>query len=182
MVPHPLSELSPMSWVCQSCSHCSGYPLFAFKSGISGRRSGGAWGCCVDGEVPSGCPTTTEMPMASSGRAFLPGAGIRTIFSTPAWLLGWRKRGKTAKTGKRFLLTSRMEASFLNFSERLYQTMPWFNINLSPPLVFQLKCIFVIISPLGRLVVPDNSISWVYFGGSWLGYCPNTSFSLFVMV
>lgn len=138
---------------CQSCSHCSSYPLFAYKSGISGRGNGGAWGCRVDGR-----PTTTEMPVAPSGRTFLPGAGIKTIFSTPVWLFGWWKRCKTAKTGKRVLFTSRMEASLQNISERLYQTMPWFSINPSPPLLFHLKCIFLIVSPLGRLAVPNNSI------------------------
>ena len=101
-----------------------GIRLLVFKAGLSTRRNGGAWGCRVDGELPSALPTAMEMPMAPTGSTFLPGPAIRTKFCTPTWLFGrLREMQDIAKAGKRFSFASRMEAAFRSVSERLYQTI-----------------------------------------------------------
>ena len=63
-------------------------------------------------------------PWHQWGALSLPGPGIRTKFSTPAWLPGrWREMQDPAKAGSRSSFASRMEAAFRSVSKRLDQTI-----------------------------------------------------------
>lgn len=54
----------------------------------------------MNGDVASALPTVVVMPMAPMGSTSLPGPGLRTVFSTPAW--SWREMQGTDKAGKAF--------------------------------------------------------------------------------